>query len=214
MSKTADNVSFASRVQGELQSRGLYHHNIDGWAGPETRKAFDAFLLSLGPVNPLPAADPARAVTSFDVAKRYIGTREVPGKEHNPFIVRWSRAILSWVSTDEVAWCSSFANHCAAEAGYERSGSLAARSWLSTGVPTHLDHARPGDVVILWRVSPSSWEGHVAFLDHYNKSRGLLYLLGGNQNNAVNITAYPVSQLLGIRRLRPLDQLQGTSNKI
>ena len=152
---------------------------------------------------------PSRFLDPYGVARQHIGVREIPGKEHNPVIVRWLRQLATWVNGDETAWCSAFANFCAREAGYESSGKLDARSWLKVGETIALKDARPGDVVILWRGSKNSWQGHVAFLEHFNEKRGLLYLLGGNQNNEVNITAYGPERLLGIRRLRSLDRLEG-----
>ena len=38
--------------------------------------------------------------------------------------------------------------------------------------------------------------------------------LGGNQGDEVNHSTYCTSKLLGVRRLRSLDQLQGPNNKI
>ena len=162
-----------------------------------------AGLSSAGPSSPDP----------YGVARNHLGVREIPGAKNNPLIVRWHRRLANWINDDETAWCSSFANYCAAEAGYESSGKLDARSWLHVGQPVNLADARPGDVVVLWRGNPNSWTGHVAFLEHYNAKRGLLYLLGGNQNNEVNITAYDPGKLLGIRRLRSLDRLQGNTSR-
>lgn len=164
------------------------------------------------PVPPRSTAGPG-TLDPYGVARNHLGVREIPGKEHNPLIVRWHRRLANWVNDDETAWCSSFVNYCAAEAGYETSGKLDARSWLKVGMPVELADARPGDVVILWRGRKDSWQGHVAFLEHHNAKRGLLYLLGGNQNNEVNITAYDPGKLLGIRRLRSLDRLQGSTSR-
>lgn len=160
------------------------------------------------------AAQPSRLmITPFDIAKRYLGTKEIPGPKSNSRILAWLRRVVAAVKSEDTSWCSAFANNCAEESGYERTGSLVARSWLNVGEKIPLEQARPGDVIILWRVSPSSWEGHVAFLDHYAAKRGLVYLLGGNQGNEVNITAFPASRVIGVRRLRPLDRLQGNSSR-
>lgn len=202
-------------AQLALAKLGLYRGALDGVWGPISRAAADAWYgARLPAAKPLPTDD-RRHSLPYDVAKQYIGVREIPGKADNPIIVRWLRALATWISDDETAWCSAFVNHCAREAGYESTGKLNARSWLDVGETIPLSAARIGDVVILWRVSRNSWQGHVAFLDHHNAKRGLLYLLGGNQNDSVNITAYPVERLLGIRRLRSLDRLQGgTGNRV
>jgi uncharacterized protein (TIGR02594 family) len=153
------------------------------------------------PNSPILAAED-NGSTPYEVARNYLGTREIPGKQHSPVILRWLRRIGAAVFDDETAWCSTFVNYCALVTGRERSGSLAARSWLKIGEAVPMIQARKGDVVILWRVRRDSWQGHVAFLERYDAHAGVLHLLGGNQNNAVNISAYPVSQCLGVRRLR------------
>jgi uncharacterized protein (TIGR02594 family) len=150
----------------------------------------------------------------YDVAKQYLGQKEIPGVKDNPFILRVLRALDSSIRSEETPWCSAFVNFCAREAGYESTGKLNARSWLKVGELIPLDQARLGDVVILWRGSKDGWMGHVAFLDHYNERRGLLYLLGGNQSDQVNITSYGTDRLLGIRRLRSLDRLQGNTSRV
>lgn len=211
----ADEYLRALAAQYQLQSLGLYKGELDGEFGPLS-KAGAITWQSVGQVvaNPPPAPDPAHWNLPYDVAKQYLGTKEIPGVKDNPIIVRWLRRLAMWINDDETAWCSAFVNFCAAEAGYESTGKLNARSWLDVGEIIPLELARKGDVVIFWRKSRHAREGHVAFLDHYNPQRGLIYHLGGNQGNEVNISTTGTERLLGVRRLRSLDRLQGTSNKI
>jgi hypothetical protein len=82
-------------------------------------------------------------------------------------------------------------------AGKPRSGSLAARSWLKVGEAT--DDPEPGDVVVLWRGSKEGWQGHVGLF--CSKQNGVIYILGGNQRDGVNVTGYLEIQLLGYRRI-------------
>lgn len=199
----------ALAAQFLLAEAGLYVARLDGLWGPKSIAAAEAWITQRDLADIAP--DPRRDSLPYDVAKRYIGTREIPGKADNPVIVRWLRAVESWISHDEVPWCSAFVNHCAREARYESTGKLNARSWLDVGMPVALDDARRGDVVVLWRESRSSWKGHVAFLDHFQESRGLLYLLGGNQRDEVNISTYGIAQLLEVRRLFPLSQIERTA---
>ena len=44
----------------------------------------------------------------------------------------------------------------------------------------------------------ASWQGHVGFFKGQVARK--LNLLGGNQNDQVNVKFYPVSKLLGVRR--------------
>lgn len=136
---------------------------------------------------------------AFSFATNYIGLQEIKGDKHNDFIIKMFDDIgHKWVHDDETAWCSCFINWIALKIGAKRSGKLDARSWLeigqSTNFPVH------GDVVIFWRESKDGWKGHVGLFSGYTKS-GDIYCLGGNQNNEVNISVYPVGRLLGFRRL-------------
>ena len=199
-------------AQIHLADLKLYTGHIDAWWGPLSKTASYSWeALQLQPDS----EKPGHPLTPYDVARQHIGVREIPGKKHNPLIVRWLRVFASWISDDETAWCSAFVAHCAREAGYETEGStLAARSWLHVGEKVNIHSARKGDVVIFWRGDPESWQGHVAFIHSIDRDQGTIRVLGGNQNNQVNLTTYTTSSILGIRRLRSLDSLQGPSNKI
>lgn len=127
------------------------------------------------------------------------GLTEIPGEDNNPEIVQMFKDIgHGWVQSDETAWCSAFINWCALKKGYEFSGKLNARSWLDVGEVVLEPNV--GDVAVLWRVKPDSWKGHVGLF--INKTDTHIYLLGGNQGNQVNISAYPVGRVLGYRKLR------------
>ncbi len=128
-------------------------------------------------------------------------------KEHfdaqNPEILKYFYSIgKTWITNDETAWCSAFANWVAKTSNKSYSGALIARSWLDVGIPTH--EPTIGDVVIFWRESKKSWKGHVGFFMGYSEDRKYIYCLGGNQNNQVNIKPYPTFRLLGFRTLQDL----------
>lgn len=134
----------------------------------------------------------------LDRALDFYGLHEVPGEKNNPTILKFFRDIgHEWVQTDETAWCSAFINWLAMDLRLPRSGELDARSWLTVGTDT-MDPLK-GDVVVLWRESPDSWKGHVGLYIRSNDDH--IWVLGGNQNNEVNITAYPAGRLLGYRKL-------------
>lgn len=128
------------------------------------------------------------------------GVKEIRGSKDHPQIVNYftSLGFDGAKFKDETAWCSAFASWVAKQAGYEHSSKLTARSWLTVG--TSSNNPQPGDVVILWRESPNSWKGHVAFL--IKESKRYVYLLGGNQGNSVSIKAYPKNKVLDYRKLR------------
>lgn len=141
------------------------------------------------------------------VATDELGVREITGSAHNPRIVNYAQeAGITWINDDETPWCSVFMNWVATKAKFQRSNSAAARSWLNTGF--EITDPEPGDIVIYWRESPSSEKGHVGIFMGYSKDQSRIYTLGGNQNNAVSLSAYETNRLLGFRRLRKIIPLR------
>lgn len=128
-----------------------------------------------------------------------IGIKEFTGKKDNPEVLKYFNGIGFDGNKlkDETAWCSAFVNWIAFQMHLPMSGKLNARSWLSVG--EKVDTPEIGDVVVFWRENKNSWKGHVAF--YINENNGFIYVLGGNQNNQVKISAYPKERLLEYRRL-------------
>jgi uncharacterized protein (TIGR02594 family) len=145
--------------------------------------------------------------TAFDIAERFVGTREIGGQVDNPMILAMLKLDNDWPQDDEVPWCSAFMNYVAWLLRLPRSKDLRARSWLTVGRGVHLDEAEPGyDIVILKRGSgeqpgPEVLDapGHVGL--YAGRTDNLIEVLGGNQSDTVKISRYPVSRLLGVRRL-------------
>lgn len=145
--------------------------------------------------------------SAFQIAQRFIGTKEIPGIASNPMVLAMLRLDQEWPAGDEVAWCSGFVNYVAWLLRLPRSKSLAARSWLQIGIPIKLAEARADcDIVILQRgegKQPGSdvvnAPGHVGFYAGVQGDDVLL--LAGNQGDAVNISHFPQSRILGVRRL-------------
>ena len=135
----------------------------------------------------------------IEIALSQVGIKEISGKKDNPEVIKYFDEIgyNGKQLKDETAWCSAFANWVCKMAGVDYSKKLNARSWLKIGNKT--TEPQVGDVVVFWRGSPSSWKGHVAFF--IRDTKNWIYVLGGNQNNQVKISAYPKSRLLEYRRL-------------
>lgn len=133
------------------------------------------------------------------IALMEYGVKEIPGGKDNPDVLKYFDYLGFDGSKlkDETSWCSAFANYCAKMAGYPYSGKLTARSWLKVGE----EECDPkiGDIVVFWRESINSWKGHVGFYINHDEEN--IYVLGGNQNNMVRISAYPAQRLLGYRRI-------------
>jgi uncharacterized protein (TIGR02594 family) len=149
----------------------------------------------------------------FDLAQRFIGMAEVPGTPANPAILAMLHLDVSWPEGDEVAWCSALTNYIAWLLRLPRSKSLRARSWLRVGQVIALaDAVAENDVVILRRGADDSGPdvieapGHVGFYAGHRivggpGERSMIAVLGGNQGNSVSVAEFPVSRLLGVRRL-------------
>ncbi|MBN8294539.1 TIGR02594 family protein [Rhodobacter sp. NTK016B] len=135
----------------------------------------------------------------LEAAGRHLGVEEWPGAQHNPTVQAYFEASGGRATEpDETPWCAAFVGAVLAELGIENTGRLNARSYLQWGAGVSMREALPGDVVVFWRVSPDSWQGHVAFLVRFEGDH--VIVRGGNQGNKVSDRAYPVSRVLGFRR--------------
>jgi uncharacterized protein (TIGR02594 family) len=145
--------------------------------------------------------------SAVQVARRYIGIKEVVGTGSHPLVLWMLQRIGSWVQDDDTAWCAAFVGFIAFTLGLEEPMSLAARSWLKVGQPVALAGAVADcDVVILKRgtgVQPGpevlDAPGHVGW--YIGRDGDKVLVLAGNQSNQVNIQAFPITQVLGVRRL-------------
>lgn len=140
--------------------------------------------------------------TPINFALSFYGINESfsDGKS-NPIVVSFFRDFANWVTNSKTtAWCSAYVNSIFSSTGYEYSGSMSARSWLNVG--QNVKHPKTGDVVVFWRESKNSWKGHVGIFISFTPDGRSINVLGGNQKDMVTIDKYPVSQLLGYRRLK------------
>lgn len=135
----------------------------------------------------------------INIALSQFGIREIVGKKDNPEVLKYFNEIGFNGSKlkDETSWCSAFINWCAKKSNLPYSGKLTARSWLKIGM--QVKKPQIGDVVVFWRESRQSWKGHVALF--IRETDIYIYVLGGNQNNQVKISAYPKYKLLQYRRI-------------
>jgi len=135
-------------------------------------------------------------------ARKYIGTKEIPGVKHESLIVSWWKAIKrGGIKSDEVPWCAAFVGAMLESVGIQSSRFESAKSYLSWGVP--LEEPQVGCVVVFTR----DGGGHVGFVvgrDKYNR----LIVLGGNQGNAVTIAAFSRDRVSGYRWPTPGPALQ------
>lgn len=134
---------------------------------------------------------------------QYIGIKEVEGKDSEANIKDFVRCTFGELDYDydSISWCSLILLYiCEEVLGIESSHSAMARSWLSVG--ESISNPVAGDLVVFWRGSVDSKNGHVSI--YLREDQNYIHCLGGNQSNEVKVSKYSKSRLLGYRRLRGL----------
>lgn len=126
-------------------------------------------------------------------ARKYIGVTEAPGEANNPEVVQFFKDIKrSGIKDDSVPWCAAFVGAVLEHCGIESTrfeGALSYRNW---GKP--LTKPAYGAIVVMQR----DGGGHVGFCVGADKT-GQIMVLGGNQNDAVNIRAFSPSRIVNWR---------------
>lgn len=128
----------------------------------------------------------------LQIARAEMGVQEVPGSGNNPRVIQYHATTTLRANEDAVPWCSSFVNWCIEKAGYKGTRSAAARSWLSWGTAAQ-SFIPIGSVVVMKRRGG----GHVGF--KVAEDPFYVYVLGGNQSDAVNIRAFAHTQVVAYR---------------
>lgn len=131
------------------------------------------------------------------VAIREMGVREFYETSNNPRILQYLRSTellnSNYQSKDETYWCSSFVNWCIEKSGIEGTNSPWARHWLNWGIAITTPFR--GCIVVFKRGTG----GHVGF--YMKETKDSIYVLGGNQDDEVNIKRYSKVNLLGFRTI-------------
>lgn len=123
------------------------------------------------------------------------GISELPGKAHNAKIVAYfADAGFPSIKDDETAWCAAAVNAHLERSGVAGSKSLAARSFEKWGVDCA---PKLGAIVVMWRGSRTGWQGHVGL--YVRETATHVYVLGGNQGDALTVAAFRKTQVLGYR---------------
>lgn len=151
--------------------------SVDGQIGPQTNGAIDKLNVP----------------EYLKLAMKEIGTKEVPGSGDNPRVLEY-HAVSGGYSEDAVPWCGSFVNWVMKMDGHGTVQIPArAKSWLEFGMTV-------GEPIVgCVAVKSRSGGGHVGFVVTVDKYKNELYLLGGNQNDEVNIKKYKISTFMDFR---------------
>lgn len=134
----------------------------------------------------------------LEALKTY-GTAERQGAGSNPTILAWAKAtgLERVYRDDETAWCGLWMAYVALQAGWDPPvNPLAARNWLAFGTKEYSPML--GDVVVFWRGTRTSFNGHVGL--YVGEDGQCLHVLGGNQSDQVSIARIDKNRLLGARR--------------
>ena len=137
----------------------------------------------------------------------YDTLEEVGGKESNPQLLVIIKKYVPTANDDSTtSWCSIILMYALENYFDIKGANPAARSWLKVGTPTKTP--TPGNsIVVLWRVNPNSWQGHVGiYMGEDPKNKNRILIKGGNQSNKITTASYPKSQILGYVNLTPKEE--------
>lgn len=138
-----------------------------------------------------------------EVARKYVGQREVPGPGFNAWIRdTWlSLPGGSWFwdtygkDDSKLPWCGAFVARCCKEAGLPLPKAYSsALSWASWGEDA--GRALHGAVAVMKR----DGGGHVAIVTGISEDGKMVRLLGGNQNDSVNDAWFLASRVTAWRK--------------
>jgi uncharacterized protein (TIGR02594 family) len=124
--------------------------------------------------------EPAQLV----LARKFLGTAELPGAQSNAQIEAFHAATAGGPASDDVAWCSSFLCYVFAQLGVATPRSKSSQAWLGWGVSC--DGPVVGAVAI---ISYPGGKGHVGLVVGVT-AQGRVLLLGGNQDDQVSIKSF------------------------
>lgn len=186
--------------------------------GPATEEVVRQVTENTNPGNPLP------------IAMQWLDIKELDPEGVELRSTLWStihgKADTTKMVDDNWAWCAAFINHTLTEVGADtlqtddnydkgraKSYETFGKSVEGSNTKTMLGNAKPGDIVVKKKMVPERDKNgkltgrmkvqyHVGFFSGYDAENGTVNLLGGNQNDEVNITAYPIEQVTAVRRIR------------
>ena len=129
-------------------------------------------------------------------AERHIGQKEIAGAKSNPWILNLWFKFVPWLGKPDdsaVPWCGTFIAHCLKNTGHVVPKAwYRALAWLDWG--QRIENPVVGCIVVFSRKGG----GHVGFVVGKNRN-GNLMVLGGNQGDAVAISAFDKNRVVGYR---------------
>ena len=181
---------FWENVQRAL---GIPEPDVDGLPGPQTYGA----LGQATSVEIVFGYEPPELIVIegelpwLTIATEYIGTEEMPGPDTHPRVLKWWKLIHQDYESDETPWCAAYVGGVLEEVGITSTRSAWARNYQHWGQACN---PTLGAIAVFRRGSG----GHVGFVMGVD-ANGNLMILGGNQRDAVNISAFPRTRLIATR---------------
>lgn len=147
--------------------------------------------------RPVPPINTSGAPEWYALATAEIGKREIGDTNDGPDITRYRQLAQCGAPGDP--WCAIFVNAMFASCDPPVPGtkSPSSQSFRSNNKFVELSGPALGAVVVFWRISPNSGKGHVGF--YRGETAESVYVLGGNEDNMVQIEPMTKSQLIGYR---------------
>lgn len=133
-------------------------------------------------------------------AMKYLGTKEIPGKQSNPVIMNMAKelGISNIYTNDDTPWCALFMSYICKKSGkpipFSGYHYLRAASFSKWGKAVGKDDAQLGDILVFTRQGG----GHVGL--YIAETEKTFVVLGGNQGNAVSFTEIAKNRLSDVRR--------------
>ena len=137
------------------------------------------------------------------VLEHYYGVSEVAGSQSNDKILKIIQWAMPWIKDDsKAAWCAIFLSWIINQVNLHNLEPAMppiklARHFNQVGI--EVEKPIMGDIVIFWRGKKNGWKGHVGIF--IRQEGNVIYTLGGNQNNQINIRGYSANRLLEYRRI-------------
>ena len=135
----------------------------------------------------------------INTARQFIGLQEVKGTKHNPAIShmlnemgKFSNEAKAWWRDDDTPWCGLFVGYVLGKSDrFVVKEWYRAKEWASP-LLTKLNSPAYGSIAVLSRQGG----GHVGFVVGTD-AQGNIMLLGGNQNDRVQISPFKPDRIDG-----------------
>jgi uncharacterized protein (TIGR02594 family) len=131
-------------------------------------------------------------------ARKHINQKEIKGLQSNPFIVRlWDSIPWLWNSKKDdsaLPWCGAFVRYCLVNAALPVPKEwYRARAFINHGLPCHVPVY--GCIGV---IKNAKGQYHVGFVVGRDNAGNIL-MLGGNQGDAVKVSAFKSSAFVAYR---------------